>query len=54
MTSPIQEPNQRDLNRAKDAPRVLITCESTRVSRALCQELGTETNIIFYYLTIAY
>lgn len=56
MTSPhpaaIQEPTQSCLIRTKDA---LVTQEITRVSGALCQELGSKTkyqNMLLVFLSL--
>lgn len=36
-------------NRTKGAPSALIALEITRVLGALCQELGAETKIYFFF-----
>lgn len=40
---------QSHLSRTKGAPSALIALEITRVLGALCQELGAETKIYFFF-----
>lgn len=49
--APIQEPIQSQLIGTKNAPSAGITQEITSILGALCQEVGTETNIYAFSIT---
>lgn len=50
--APIQEPIQSQLIGTKNAPSAGITQEITSILGALCQEVGTETNIYMHFLLL--